>query len=125
MAADGAGRRARATDRQRGAILARWCETATRRRDMLDEYIGAFLTEQGEIRQVLITKAAAPKLRRPTRCAVLQAEAERVLRFQAERAGSALVEATLRAGAARRRAAATPMSGASGCRACSITTISC
>ena len=30
-----------------------------RRRDILDQYVGAFLTDEGNIRQVLITRSAA------------------------------------------------------------------
>ncbi len=83
------------TDKERGAILARWCANPEQRPDLLDPYIAAFLTKGGAVRGTLITKAAAAKALPDDPCAVLQAEAERVLRFDAERAGLALIEATL------------------------------
>ena len=92
------------TDQQRGAILARWCENAMQRRDMLDQYIGAFLTEQGEIRQVLITRPARPRPRRsiPAPCCRPKPSASCASRPTAPaRAG----RRQHRAGAARRRAA--------------------
>src|SRR5207302_7521742 len=83
-----------ARDRERGAVIARWCASPERRQDLLDPYIEAFLTEKGTILQTLITKSAAAKASPDDPCAALQAEAERILRFDAERAGVALVEAT-------------------------------
>jgi ATP-dependent helicase/nuclease subunit A len=83
------------TDRQRAAILARWCDSAMQRRNILDQYIGAFLTDEGAVRQVLITRGAAAKAVPADPCAVLQTEAERVLRFQAARAGLGLVDASI------------------------------
>src|SRR5439155_9600893 len=81
-------------DRERGAVIARWCACPERRQDLLDPYVEAFLTEKGTIFQTLITKSAAAKASPADPCAVLQAEAERILRFDGERAGVAMVEAT-------------------------------
>ncbi len=80
-------------DRQRGVALARWCESPGNRRELIDVYIEAFLTQDGTIRDTLITKAAAAKSATDLR-AVLQAEAERVLRFTEARAGLGLAEAS-------------------------------
>jgi len=82
------------SDLERGAIIERWCATPGERPDLLDVYIAVFLTDGGKIRQTLITKAAAAKASPADPCAILTAEAERILRFQAERAGIALIEAT-------------------------------
>ena len=101
-AADDAGLRATAaaladgspSDRERGAILARWCGDPAQRHGMLDQYIDAFLTARGEIRQILVTRAAAAKAAGDA-VAVLQAEAARIVRFVAERAGLGLIDATV------------------------------
>jgi ATP-dependent helicase/nuclease subunit A len=103
VAADDVGLRAAAaalalgspTDRQRGAILARWCEEPARRPAMLDQYMDAFLTEKGEIRQVLITRAAAAKAAAGDPAAVLQQEAARIVQFETLRAGLGLIDATI------------------------------
>jgi ATP-dependent helicase/nuclease subunit A len=81
-------------DQERGAILAQWCADPGGRRDLLDPYIAAFLTNEGEVRQILITKAAATKAAPFDACDVLAAEGERILRLQAARAGVAMVAAT-------------------------------
>src|ERR1051326_6701475 len=81
-------------DQERGEIVARWCEMPERRRDMLDEYAGAFLTDKGTIIKNLITKGANDRASGDMR-GVLNAEAERVLRFTQQRAGAMLVEATI------------------------------
>jgi len=83
-----------AKDKKRGAVIARWCEFPGQRRDLLDAYIAAFLTEKGTVLNTLITKAAA-KASSVAPGEALQAEAERILRFDAARAGVALIEATL------------------------------
>ena len=60
---------------------------------MLPAYIAAFLTIEGEIRKILITRDAA----RSAGCdaaAVLGAEAERVKKFCETRSAAALVEAS-------------------------------
>jgi ATP-dependent helicase/nuclease subunit A len=85
----------RKTDRERGAILARWCAGAEPRQSLLDEYIATFLTKEGEIRDTLITKSAAKKAAPADPCAVLNAEAARILRFEAERKSLAVIEATI------------------------------
>jgi len=82
-------------DRRRGAVIARWCERPGERRDLLDPYIATFLTEKREVRDTLITKQATAKALPADPGATLQAEAERILRFDAKRAGVALIEATL------------------------------
>jgi ATP-dependent helicase/nuclease subunit A len=61
---------------------------------LLNKYVAAFLTDEGDIRQVLITRAAAARAAPGDSVAVLQREAERILRLQTDRAGIALVEAT-------------------------------
>ncbi|MGC2415380.1 MAG: UvrD-helicase domain-containing protein, partial [Stellaceae bacterium] len=83
------------TDRERGAIIARWCADPAERRDLLDAYIKVFLTEKREIRKNLITKNAAAKAVSADPARVLQEEGERIKRFEAERAGLAVIEATL------------------------------
>ena len=81
------------SDRRRGAVLARWCEDPANRPGILDEYIDAFLTEKGEIRQILITKAAAA--RAADADTVLRTEGARLVRFAADRAGLGLIDATV------------------------------
>jgi ATP-dependent helicase/nuclease subunit A len=81
-------------DRERGALIARWCEAAAGRRDLFDDYIAAFLTDEGDIRDTLITKAAAAKAAPDDPRATLAAEGERLLHFTASRAGAALVAAS-------------------------------
>jgi ATP-dependent helicase/nuclease subunit A len=82
------------SDRERGETIAGWCANPGQRPGALDPYFEAYLTDKGEPRRTLITKAAAAKALPADPCAVLKAEAERILRFRAERAGVALVEAT-------------------------------
>jgi ATP-dependent helicase/nuclease subunit A len=97
-AADAAGLRAAAealaegapSDRQRGAVLARWWADPQGRPGLLDPYVAVFLTEKGEIRRRLIPKAAAA-----APAAALHSEAERVLRLRRDLAGVALIEATV------------------------------
>jgi ATP-dependent helicase/nuclease subunit A len=81
-------------DQGRGAILARWCAIPEQRRDVLAPYMATFLTKEGAVRDTLITKQAAAKASPADPGAALEAEAERILRFDAERAGVALIEAT-------------------------------
>ena len=81
------------TDRQRSIVLARWCESPGNRREVIDAYIDAFLTQDGKIRDTLITRAAAAKSNADLR-AILQTEADRVQRFTEARAGLGLAEAT-------------------------------
>jgi ATP-dependent helicase/nuclease subunit A len=81
------------TDRERGAIVAAWCETPAQRCHLLQKYVSAFLTGEGEIRNTLITLEAA----RNAGCdalRVLSAEAERVKRFCEARSAATLVEAS-------------------------------
>ncbi len=78
------------TDQTRGMVIARWCEAAAERARMIEEYVGAFLTAQGEIRKRLITKRAASG----DVSLALSAEAERVKAFADERCGLAVAEAS-------------------------------
>ncbi|MBV8458933.1 MAG: UvrD-helicase domain-containing protein, partial [Acetobacteraceae bacterium] len=81
------------TDRDRGKALAQWLEAPQQRRQMLNAYVGVYLTEQGEIRKALITKGAAAAAGCDV-CAILAAEAERVKEFREAHAAAVLVEAT-------------------------------
>ncbi|HVC55475.1 MAG TPA: double-strand break repair helicase AddA [Stellaceae bacterium] len=81
-------------DKERGAVIARWCADPGPRRDLLDPYVAAFLTNEGKVRDTLITKRAAAKALPADPCGVLMAEAGRILRLQADRAGVAVVTAT-------------------------------
>ncbi|HLY46893.1 MAG TPA: double-strand break repair helicase AddA [Stellaceae bacterium] len=83
-----------AADDARGAMIARWCADPAGRRDLLDPYVAAFVTNEGKIRDTLITKRAAARATSEDPCGVLAAEAARILRLQADRAGVALVGAT-------------------------------
>ena len=82
-------------ERERAAILGRWCAViAAQRPALLEQYVRVFLTDKGDIRQSLITKSATARARSCDAGAVLQAEAERVRRFVGERAALVVVEAT-------------------------------
>src|SRR4051794_13234014 len=48
-------------DRERGAMLASWCETPAGRAAMLDDYLALFLTKEGAAKKTLITKQALSK----------------------------------------------------------------
>jgi ATP-dependent helicase/nuclease subunit A len=80
------------TDRERGAILAAWCEAPRRRADMIVDYASAFLTQEGAVRKQLITRRAASAA--PPVEAVLCTEAERVKRFREAHAAATLMEAS-------------------------------
>ena len=91
----GAGRRDRTATGERGAILARWCEEPAARAAMLDEYLGAFLTDKGEIATSPDHEDGGGESgRRPGRGAAGRGERGRC-GFRGERAGHGLVEATL------------------------------
>src|SRR5439155_10480020 len=95
------------TDRERGHILAGWCEQPETRSEMFDDYLWAFLTDAGGVRSTLITNGAAAKEGCGDARAALDAEAGRILRFLERRAAAALAEATgalIRLGAAVLRA---------------------
>ncbi len=81
------------TDRERAAIVARWCESPEQRPAMLEAYLGAFLTEQGIPLKTLITKDTALRASCPA-AALLEAEAERVRNFRDARAAAVIVAAT-------------------------------
>ena len=70
---------------------------------MLEAYAAAYLTDEGEIRKILITRGAAAAAGCEA-CAVLAAEAERVKNFREARASAVLVEASCALDPARRRA---------------------
>jgi ATP-dependent helicase/nuclease subunit A len=93
-------------DQRRGQVIADWCADPAGRAAMLDNYLGAYLTDEGEIRSTLITKPAASQAAGDVRC-VLRTEAERVLCFREARAGAVTLEASCalaRLGAALLRA---------------------
>jgi ATP-dependent helicase/nuclease subunit A len=81
-------------DQRRGEVLAAWCAAPEpRRREMLETYSGLYLTDDGDIRKILITRGAAQATACEA-CAILMTEAERVKRFREARAAAVLVEAT-------------------------------
>ncbi|MBO0738585.1 MAG: double-strand break repair helicase AddA, partial [Alphaproteobacteria bacterium] len=82
-----------AADRERGAVLAAWCEAPRERTEMLIGYLGAYLTEEGEIRKRLITQDAACAASCDVRN-VLANEALRVKKFRQAQSAAALVEAS-------------------------------
>jgi ATP-dependent helicase/nuclease subunit A len=85
--------RGSSTDRERGAVLAAWCEDPRRRHQMLTAYLGTYLTDKSEIRQRLVTQGAAAA----AACdipLVLAAEAERVKKFQEAQAAAAVIDAS-------------------------------
>src|SRR5216683_4904886 len=81
------------TDRERGDVVAAWCAAPGQRHQMFEAYAEAYLTDEGEIRKVLITRSAAAAASCDA-CAILRAEAERVKKFREVRASAVLVEAT-------------------------------
>jgi ATP-dependent helicase/nuclease subunit A len=81
------------TDRKRAATLDAWCADPQRRRQMLEAYTEAYLTDKGEILQRLITRKAASAAACDA-CGVLATEAERVKKFRDAHASAVLVEAT-------------------------------
>jgi ATP-dependent helicase/nuclease subunit A len=83
---------AAASDRERGATLARWLADAAGRAGAFDDYLGAYLTDRGAIRKTLITKDAAAAS--PRAKAALDAEAERLVRALAAREACALLHRT-------------------------------
>jgi ATP-dependent helicase/nuclease subunit A len=80
-------------DRERGAVIAEWCEKEAHRRHMLAVYTAAFLTAEGDVRKILITRDAARTTSGDVQ-AVLCAEAARVKRFHDAQRAAALVEAS-------------------------------
>ena len=80
-------------DRGRGIALARWCEDPAARPELVEVYIDTFLTQDGKIRDTLITKSAAAK-NAADLPAILQAEAERVRHFTEARAATGFAAAT-------------------------------
>jgi len=81
-----------AADRARGIVLAQWCESPAARRELIEVYVEAFLTQQGKIRDTLITKAAVKGAAHLP--GVMQAEAERVRRFTEARAAAGFAAAS-------------------------------
>jgi ATP-dependent helicase/nuclease subunit A len=82
-----------ADDRNRGAVLSRWCESPDRRREIIDAYVGVYVTDKDKIRKNLIVKAA-DRAAGGDVAAILAVEAERVLKFRDCRAGHRLLEAS-------------------------------
>src|SRR6516164_8283554 len=82
------------TDRERAAVLAGWCQAPQQRRQILEDYVGVYLTDEGEIRKSLITKGAAASAAGWDVCTILVTEAERVKNFREVHAAAVLVEAT-------------------------------
>ncbi len=81
------------TDQPRGRTVARWCEDATGRLAMLDQYLESFLTQKGDIRQELFTRGIAKKA--PVDLAgILGVEADRTKRFVETRNNLVTIEAT-------------------------------
>lgn len=81
------------SDRQRGATVAAWLGAEKGRDRILDDYAGAFLTAEGEVRKILITREAARSAGCDA-CAILAAEAERVKSFRNAQAAAALADAS-------------------------------
>jgi ATP-dependent helicase/nuclease subunit A len=81
------------TDRERGAILAAWCEAPERCANMVADYAGAFLTQDGEIRKHLITRSVACAAFADVE-AILAREADRVKRFREAQAAAMLVDSS-------------------------------
>ncbi len=81
------------TDRNRGATLAAWCAEPQQRPRMLEAYAEAYLTDEGTIRKVLVTRGAASAAACDV-CGILTAEAERVVKFREAHGSAVLVEAT-------------------------------
>jgi ATP-dependent helicase/nuclease subunit A len=81
------------TDRNRGATLTAWCAEPLRRPQMLEAYAEAYLTDEGTIRKVLVTRGAASAAACDV-CGILTAEAHRVVKFREAHSSMVLVEAT-------------------------------
>ena len=81
------------TDRNRGAALTAWCAEPQRRRQMLEAYAEAYLTDEGTVRKVLATRGVAAAAACDV-CGILTAEAERVVKFREAHSSVVLVEAT-------------------------------
>ncbi len=81
------------TDQPRGRIIARWCEDEAGRPAMLAAYLDSFLTQEGDIRARLFTKAAAKKAGIDL-AGILAVEAERAKRFRDARNALVVIEAT-------------------------------
>src|SRR5262249_50823279 len=51
------------SDRRSGAVIARWCEDCSAREALVEDYLDLFLTQEGEIRARLSTRAAQKRAR--------------------------------------------------------------
>lgn len=80
------------TDKERGALIAEWLASG-QREQLLPEYCTAYLTQKGEIRSRLASKA--PKAEMPAIEDVLVREAERLVALRNRINGAALVERTV------------------------------
>jgi ATP-dependent helicase/nuclease subunit A len=81
------------TDQPLGVLVGRWCAETAGRAAMLDDYLGAFLTQKGEIRKDVPTKGIAKTAVDLAR--VLGIEAERCKCFLDARNGLTIVEGTV------------------------------
>jgi len=81
------------TDRKRGATIAAWCTNPKQRHQMIEAYSEAYLTDEREIRKVLITRGAASAAACDA-CGILATEAARVAKFSQAYASAVVVEAT-------------------------------
>jgi ATP-dependent helicase/nuclease subunit A len=85
-----------AADRPLGKILDAWCSAPERRQSMLDAYVSAYLTDKHEVKKRLATKKTL-RIASEAGCdasAALNAEAERVHRFDRTRAAIVVRDAT-------------------------------
>ena len=81
------------TDRERGDALAGWCANPAGREAVVPDYLRAFLTQEGDIRKQLVTKATAQKAGIDV-TRILDIEAERVKNFLEAKNGAVILEAT-------------------------------
>jgi ATP-dependent helicase/nuclease subunit A len=81
-----------AADQERAAVVGRWA-AAPDRRDLFDAYCGVFLTQRGEVRKSLITKAALASDAEAGD--ILAAEAMRMYTTRARLRSANVAEATL------------------------------
>jgi ATP-dependent helicase/nuclease subunit A len=81
------------SDRERAAVIGRWCEEPQGRAEMLDPYLRNFLKKGGEVRDNLVTAAVSRKATCPV-AAIMRAEAERAKAFRDARDAAIVVEAT-------------------------------
>jgi len=92
-AAKALGRGSDKSDQPRGAAIAAWLDSGTTERiDGLDDYAGAFLTDEGKLFKRLATKTVTALL--PEVTEILAAEGQRVIDLLARRRAARLAEST-------------------------------